>query len=150
MMLEMTAWKSRVYPSFLVHMLLQTSHAMPDVKMGHAAAVSAYTACQHSYERLIIEASWIVNSLTGTVCTTLSAGCNTLTAPLSALYLLTQQMLPILRCMWDMAGGTELKILFGEAWLLGVTRQRLAGEVPFAREGNTLCCFGETLPSACC
>lgn len=49
-----------------------------------------------------------------------------------------------------MAGGTELKILFGEAWLLGVTRQRLAGEVPFAREGNTLCCFGETLISACC
>ena len=48
-----------------------------------------------------------------------------------------------------MAGGTELKILFGEAWLLGVTRQRLAGEVPCAREGNTLCCFGETLLSAC-
>lgn len=44
-------------------------------------------------------------------------------------------------------GGAELKILFGEAWLFGVTRQRLTGEVPFAREGNTLCCFGEIL---CC
>lgn len=45
-------------------------------------------------------------------------------------------------------GGTELKILFGEAWLFGVTRQRLGGEVPFAREGNTLCCFGEVQLSA--
>ncbi len=43
------------------------------------------------------------------------------------------------------AGGTELKILFGEAWLFGVSRQRLTGEVPFAREGNTLCCFGKGL-----
>ncbi|KAL3154619.1 hypothetical protein ABBQ32_014069 [Trebouxia sp. C0010 RCD-2024] len=43
------------------------------------------------------------------------------------------------------SGGTELKILFGEAWLFGVTRQRLGGEVPFAREGNTLCCFGGKL-----
>lgn len=44
------------------------------------------------------------------------------------------------------AGGTELKILFGEAWLFGLTRQRLTGEVPFAREGNTLCCFGKPPP----
>lgn len=49
-----------------------------------------------------------------------------------------------LNCKHGLAipGGTELKILFGEAWLFGVTRQRLGGEVPFAREGNTLCCFG--------
>ena len=95
----------------------------------------------------MIEALWLVNSLTGTFCT--SAGCISRTAPLLALLLPTRQLLPVLRCMWDMAGGTELKILFGEAWLLGVTRQRLAGEVPFAREGNTLCCFGKTQPPAC-
>lgn len=72
-----------------------------------------------------------------------------LTAALSTLFLPKRQLLPFLRCMWDMAGGTELKIMFGEAWLLGVTRQRLAGEVPFAREGNTLCCFGDAPLSAC-
>ncbi len=48
------------------------------------------------------------------------------------------------------AGGTELKILFGEAWLFGVSRQRLTGEVPFAREGNTLCCFGKGLNISLC
>ena len=40
------------------------------------------------------------------------------------------------------SGTTELKILFGEAWLFGLTRQRLLGEIPFARDGNSLCCFG--------
>ena len=40
------------------------------------------------------------------------------------------------------SGTTELKILFGEAWLVGLTRQRLLGEIPFARDGNSLCCFG--------
>lgn len=29
--------------------------------------------------------------------------------------------------------------------MFGVSRQRLTGEVPFAREGNTLCCFGKGL-----
>lgn len=47
------------------------------------------------------------------------------------------------------AGNMELKILFGEAWLFGLTRQRLTGEVPFAREGNTLCCFGELSSCRC-
>ena len=27
---------------------------------------------------------------------------------------------------------------------MGLTRQRLTGEVPAAREGNSLCCFGNT------